>query len=98
MGVAVFNQGLFLARYPEFGAVNSGKLLAYFQEAGLYLSNCDNSPVQNVQRRLLLLNMLVAHISFLAGDLNSPGSLLPSSETLNVTSTAPGPFAIAHGL
>lgn len=97
-GVAVFNLGLFLARYPEFSSVNSGKLQAYFSEAGIYLNNTPGSRVQDVQRRLMLLNMLVAHISFLAGDLNSPGVSLPSTTTLNVTSSAPGDFSVAHGL
>src|SRR6185437_6863336 len=77
MAVAVFNLGVFLARYPEFTNVSPSSLQAYFSEAGLYLNNCDNSPVQNVNTRLVLLNMLVAHIGFLAGCLNADGQARP---------------------
>lgn len=79
-GVAVWNPGIFLARYPEFTTAynaNQSKFAGYFDEAGLYLSNCPTSPVQNITRRLMLLNMLVAHISFLGGDLSADGQTRP---------------------
>jgi hypothetical protein len=79
-GVAVWNPGVFLARYPEFTAAynaNPSKFASYFIEAGLYLSNCPTSPVQDVNRRLVLLNMLVAHISYLQGDLSADGQTRP---------------------
>jgi uncharacterized protein DUF4054 len=98
-GIAIFNLALFLARYPEFSQVNPAKLQAYFFEAGLYLSNCPTSPVQNLTKRLILLNMLVAHISILNGDLNAT-SITPvaPSVILSFMSSAPGPFTLAHGL
>lgn len=76
----VFNSGLFLARYPEFTAAYNASPTkfsqAYFYEAGLYLSNgC--GPVKDPTQLLVLLNMLVAHISFLAGDLNADGQARP---------------------
>jgi len=77
MAVAVFNLALFQARYPEFNAVSPTRLAALFSEAGLYLSNTDSSPVCDVTRRGLLLNMLVAHISYLAGDLSADGQARP---------------------
>lgn len=79
-GVAVWNPGIFLARYPEFTAAynaNPTKFASYFDESGLYLSNCPTSPVQDVNRRLVLLNMLVAHISYVGGDLSSDGQTRP---------------------
>lgn len=79
-GVAVWNPGIFLARYPEFTAAynsNPGKFAEYFDEAGFYLSNCPDSPVQDVNRRLRLLNMLVAHISYIGGDLSADGQTRP---------------------
>ena len=98
-GVAVWNYGLFIGRYPEFAAVNPAQLAAFFTEAGLYLSNCPTSPVQNATRRLVLLNMLTAHIAFLAGLLGASASALqPATATLNVTSPAPGNFSWPHGL
>jgi hypothetical protein len=77
MAVAVFNYAQFIARYPQFASVSSTQLGAYFVEAGLYLSNSDCSPVQNVTKRGLLLNMLTAHISELNGDLSADGQFKP---------------------
>lgn len=79
-GVAVWNPGIFLGRYPEFTAaynLHISKFAGYFTEAGLYLNNCANSSIQDIPTRLMLLNMLVAHISFLAGDLNADGQARP---------------------
>lgn len=73
MAVAVFSPSQFLARYPEFSAVSTSALTALFAEAGLYLSNADTSPVQDITRRGILLNMLTAHIAFLGGFLSADG-------------------------
>lgn len=68
MAVAVFNYALWSARYPALAAVvNEPLATAYFGEAGLYLDNTDCSPVDDVNVRLTLLNMLVAHIALLNG-------------------------------
>lgn len=77
MPVAVFNPTLFKVRYPQFANVLDGTLGAYFLEAGLYLNNTDCSRVRDVTKRLLLLNMLVAHISELNGDLSADGQAKP---------------------
>lgn len=80
MGVAVWNPGLFLARYSEFMTAynnNPSKFASYFVEAGLYMNNTPTSWMQDIPTRLLLLNMLVAHISFLAGDLSADGQSRP---------------------
>ena len=77
MTAAVFDPIAFKSRYPEFAAVSNAQLSAYFDEATLYLSNADNSPVQNVARRLVLLNMLTAHISKLSGALAADGQPAP---------------------
>lgn len=80
-GIAVWNSGIFLARYPEFNSAytaNPTKFASYFIEAGcFYLNNQPNSPIQDVPIRQMLLNMLVAHISFLGGDLNVDGQSRP---------------------
>jgi hypothetical protein len=77
MSVAVFNPAVFLARYPEFSGVSTGVLTGLFSEAGLYLNNTDRSIVQDVVRRGVLLNMLVAHIGFIGGLLNADGQPRP---------------------
>lgn len=69
MPAVVFDPAAFKIRYPEFAAVSDLRLTAFFNEATLYLSNADTSPVQNLTRRSMLLNMLVAHIATLAGAL-----------------------------
>ena len=79
-GTAVWNPGSFLQRYPEFTLAyntNPSKFSDYFIESGLYLTNAPNSPVADVTVRSMLLNMLVAHISFLAGDLSADGQARP---------------------
>jgi hypothetical protein len=73
MAVVTFDATAFKVRYPEFAAVSDSLLSACFDNAGLYLSNTDASPVQDVTRRTMLLWMLTAHISFLSGN-TSPGN------------------------
>lgn len=77
MTAVVFNAANFKARYPEFANVADATLGEYFKEAGFYLSNADNSPVQNVDRRAVLLNMLTAHVGFLDGALSADGQARP---------------------
>lgn len=51
-------------RYPEFTTtVNTGQASDCFLQATLYLSNADDSPVQNLPIRTMLLYMLTAHIA-----------------------------------
>ena len=66
MAVAVFSYAQWVARYPEFqGVVSAATAAGYFNAAGLYLDNTDGSVVSDPVRRLLMLNMLTAHIAAL---------------------------------
>lgn len=85
MTAVVFNPVTFKARYPEFAAVSDATLQACFDEAGMYLSNADNSPVQNLARRAILFNMLTAHIAFIGGKLNADGMPRPVGRTSNAS-------------
>lgn len=85
MTAVVFNPAAFKARYPEFAAVGDPLLQTCFDEAGLYLSNSDNSPVQNVTRRAVLLNMLTAHVAALGGALSSDGQPRPVGRVSSAT-------------
>lgn len=76
MTVATFDPVAFKARYPAFAAVDNALLTACFADAGLYLCNGDNSPVQDIAKRTSLLWMLTAHIAYLGGAL-SPDGLPP---------------------
>ena len=77
MAVVIFNPAAFKARYSEFAAVADATLLLYFAEAGLYLSNTNASPVQDIARRTLYLNMITAHIAALGGALSADGKPAP---------------------
>lgn len=66
MAVVVFDPAAFVARYPEFTAIQEPTLQAYFAEATIYLDNSDQSRVGDITVRAVLLNMLVAHIAALA--------------------------------
>ena len=77
MAIVTFDPAAFKARYPEFAAVGGPLLQTCFDEAGLYLSNSDNSPVQNLTRRATLLNMLTAHVAYIGGLLSADGMPRP---------------------
>jgi len=77
MAIVTFSAAAFKARYPEFSAVADATLSACFDESGLYLSNTDDSPVDNVAKRAVLLNMCTAHIAFLGGLLSADGQAKP---------------------
>lgn len=75
MTIAVFNYTAWSARYPQLAA-NVPEPLAdiYFAEAGLYADNSDCALIPadptTYQPRLMLLNMVVAHIAYLNGAAN----------------------------
>ncbi len=81
MAVVVFNPTAFKSFYPLFAAVADAVLINYFDQACLYLSNTDASPVQDIARRTLYLNMLTAHTATLGGALSANGSPLPVGRT-----------------
>lgn len=66
MAVVSFSASAFVARYPEFSAVQATTLQAYFNEATIYLDNTDNSFVTDPVIRAVYLNMLTAHIGALS--------------------------------
>lgn len=83
MTVATFDPALFKLAYPAFANVADALLGIYFDQAGLYLSNADCSPVQDIPRRTQLLWMLTAHIAYLNGALNAAGSGVPIGARLS---------------
>lgn len=85
MAVVTFVPADFKARYPVFNSVSDALLAACFDESGLYLSNTDASPVQDVTRRKLLLWMLTAHIAFLGGALAADGQPRPVGRLSSAT-------------
>ena len=85
MTVVVFDPIAFRLRYPEFNCVSNMALNAYFNEATIYLSNTDCSPVQDPIRRAILLNMLTAHVGFLGGALSTDGQARPVGRVSQAT-------------
>lgn len=85
MAVVTFVPADFKARYPLFASVSDSLLTACFDDAGLYLSNSDASPVQDVTRRRSLLWMLTAHIAYLGGALAADGQPRPVGRLSSAT-------------
>jgi len=85
MTQVVFNPATFILRYPEFANVPPAYLTLCFGDATLYLSNADNSPVQDIGQRTSLFNMLVAHIAFIDGALSADGQARPVGQTTSAT-------------
>lgn len=97
MAVAVFDYTAWTTRYPEFaGAVDANRAALFFAEAGIYLDNTDCSPVADVTLRLMLLNMLTAHIAALAGALEPGG--VPTGMVGRVSSASEGSVSVATDL
>ena len=85
MAVVTFDPVAFKVAYPAFVNVDDAFLQSCFNEAGLYLSNTDCSPVQDITKRTLLLWMLTAHIATLKGALNPGGSTTPVGRIASAT-------------
>ena len=74
MSSTTFDPVVFKLRYPEFSAVDDTLLGLYFTEATLYLRNDGTSVVKDIPVRMMLLNMLTAHICELNNALSARGS------------------------
>lgn len=93
MAIAVFSYDNWLTRYPEFtGAVSESMAALLFAEAGIYLDNTDGSPVVDTARRLIYLNMIVAHLASLSGVLEAGGK--PTGLVGRVTQATEGSVAV----
>lgn len=77
MAIVTFDSTNFKACYPEFANVLDARLTFFFTQACLYLSNTDVSPVQDINRRTLYLNMITAHIGYINGALSADGQTRP---------------------
>ena len=90
MTIATFDPTAFKLRFAEFSAVSDGVLSSLFQEATLYLDNTDSSPVQDVSKRLMLLNYLTAHIAKLSGvaGVGGTGSAATGASPVGVLNSA----------
>lgn len=66
-----------VARYPEFTAVNDQTYQLYFAEAGLFCRNDGSSPVTTAAAQSALMQMLTAHIAALYSQ--SQGDPTPGS-------------------
>jgi hypothetical protein len=99
MAVAVFDYGAWQTLYPELaGAVSAQRAALLFVQAGLYLDNTDASPVADPAMRLLLLDMIVAHLATvgktLGTDANGNAALTPSGVVGRVSSATEGSVSV----
>jgi hypothetical protein len=69
-GVVTFDYAAWVARYPEFDAIEQSLVLDYFDEATGILDNTPCSIVQDTTQRARLLNMLTAHIAAMNSGVN----------------------------
>lgn len=68
MTIAVFDYAVWSARFPQLVASVSSTLAAsLFSEATILLDNTDSSPVADAGQRLVMLNLIVAHLGTLMG-------------------------------
>lgn len=93
MPAAVFDYAAWIARYPEFdGKVSSELGNALFNEAGIYLDNTDGSIIADPARRLIYLNMIVAHLAALSGALEVGGK--PTGIVGRITEATEGSVSV----
>lgn len=86
MTAVVFDAAAFKVRYPAFAMASDALLTEFFNEATLYLSNSDCSPVSDVVRRAMLLNMITAHIGALNGAISGGNNMAaPVGRLTNAT-------------
>ena len=101
-GIVTFSPVVFRATYPEFAGLSNAQLNQAFALAQTILANTCCSRVQDANLRDVLLNLLVAHISFLQYGSNDGGLLLPTfsgigsiaGATLTVTGVTGGALAV----
>lgn len=88
----VFDPSNFKLIYPSFATVPDVVLNNYFAEATLYIDNTDNSFVQDIGQRALLLNLLVAHIAALRSGENGQA---PNGMVGRISSASQGSVSIS---
>lgn len=78
-GVVQFDNAEFIAAWPEFTGISSGKNQTAFGLATLLLNNSCCSVISDANQRLTLLYVLTAHVGFIingtndgAGNVNPP--------------------------
>lgn len=77
-GVVIFEPAAFIIEYPEFTGIAAGLLTRNFNHATLQLNNSCGSLVCDAAVRETLLDMLVAHLTFLnQGTNDGAGTITP---------------------
>lgn len=85
MGAQItFNYSNWVARYPEFAAIDPNFVEQCFNEATIYCRNDGGGPVSSATILTTLLNMLTAHIV----QLNAGQNGQPSPQTVGRINTA----------
>jgi hypothetical protein len=74
--VLAFDYPTWIARFPEFTNTPNVAVLAplMFNEASLYVSNTDQSPIVDLTVRALILNLVTAHLMFLNYGIGAAGA------------------------
>ena len=77
MAQVIFDPVEFKLLYPEFTNIPDIRLYYFFSQSEIYLSNKDNSIVQDIDFRKILLYMLTAHIGVLSGAFSTDNKTVP---------------------
>jgi hypothetical protein len=88
MADVIFDYPSWILRYPEFSAVTEPRADLFFSEATLYLRNDGTSPIQDVGKRAVILNMLTAHIAAMAGQATAGDGLVGRVSSASEGSTS----------
>lgn len=84
MAAVAFSYQVWAARYPELAdRVAEPLAQAYFAEAGLYCKNDSCSVITDEPTRLLILNMITAHIAALNATLSDGTPMTPLVGRIN---------------
>ncbi len=85
-GIVAFDPLEFKEIYPQFADLNDIQLNHYFLQAEQYCNNTASSPVKNLERRKLMLYLLVCHIATLAKRGEQTGAIASAGEgSVNVS-------------
>jgi hypothetical protein len=98
MAVAVFDYAKWSAMFPYLaaGGVTEPIAQGFFDIAGLLLANDDCSPITDLDKRLVLLNYVTAHLARLAGyPIPAGGTAQPDGMVGRVSSATEGTVSVS---
>lgn len=98
MATATFDYTKWVAMFPYMASVPEAVASGFFDVAGFLFANDDCSPITDLDKRLVFLNYVTAHLARLAGyPVAAGGSAAPDGMVGRVTSATEGTVSISAG-